>query len=168
MFVLFVCPIFSPAASQMIEAALNDPQVRLGVIAQQPQSALAPSLAARIAAHWQVEDVTDAAALERAVRALGAQYGAAYGAVVRCFGAYEQLQLPLAMVRERLGIPGLTSEAAHNFRDKARMKDALRSAGVIREVERSCRGLATRQCGGPSLWDLPQRRRGRQRHGNRR
>ena len=130
MFVLFVCPIFSPAASQMIEAALNEPQVRLGVIAQQPQSALAPSLAARIAAHWQVDDVTDAAALERAVRALGAQYGAAYGAVVRCFGAYEQLQLPLAMVRERLGIPGLTSEAAHNFRDKARMKDALRSAGV--------------------------------------
>jgi biotin carboxylase len=130
MFVLFVCPIFSPAASQMIEAALNDPQVRLGVIAQQPQSALAPSLAARIAAHWQVDDVTDATALERAVRALGAQYGAAYGAVVRCFGAYEQLQLPLAMVRERLRIPGLTSEAAHNFRDKARMKDALRSAGV--------------------------------------
>ncbi|WP_396201352.1 acetyl-CoA carboxylase biotin carboxylase subunit family protein [Gemmatimonas sp.] len=126
MFVIFVCPIFSPAATQMIEAATNVPAVRVGVIAQQPLSALAPSVATRLAAHWQVDDVTNAASLEHAVRALGATHGA----IARCFGAYEQLQQPLAIVRERLGIPGLSSEAAHNFRDKARMKDALRAAGV--------------------------------------
>ena len=126
MFVIFVCPIFSPPATQMIEAALNVPHVRLGVIAQQPLSALAPNLAARIAAHWQLDDVTNTASLDQAVRALGA----AHGAIARCFGAYEQLQQPLAIVRERLGIPGLTNAAAHNFRDKARMKDALRAAGV--------------------------------------
>ncbi|WP_373064258.1 acetyl-CoA carboxylase biotin carboxylase subunit family protein [Gemmatimonas sp.] len=126
MFVIFVCPIFSPPATQMIEAALDMPHVRLGVIAQQPLSALAPNSAARIAAHWQVDDVTNAASLEQAVRALGATQGA----IARCFGAYEQLQQPLAIVRERLDIPGLTSAAAHNFRDKARMKDALRAAGV--------------------------------------
>jgi biotin carboxylase len=126
MFVIFVCPIFSPAATQMIEAALTVPQVRLGVIAQQPLAALVPNVAARLAAHWQVDDVTNATSLEHAVRALGA----AHGAIVRCFGAYEQLQQPLATVRERLGIPGLSSNAAHNFRDKARMKDALRAAGV--------------------------------------
>jgi biotin carboxylase len=110
----------------MIEAATNVPAVRVGVIAQQPLSALAPSVATRLAAHWQVDDVTNAASLEHAVRALGATHGA----IARCFGAYEQLQQPLAIVRERLGIPGLSSEAAHNFRDKARMKDALRAAGV--------------------------------------
>jgi len=126
MFVIFVCPIFSPAATQMIEAALTVPHVHLGVIAQQPLAALAPSVAARLAAHWQVDDVTNATSLEHAVRALGASHGA----IARCFGAYEQLQQPLAMVRERLGIPGLSSEAAHNFRDKARMKDALRAAAV--------------------------------------
>lgn len=126
MFVIFVCPIFSPAATQMIEAALNVPHVRLGVIAQQSLESLAPNVASRVAAHWRVDDVTNAASLEHAVRALGATHGA----ITRCFGAYEQLQHPLAMVRERLGIPGLTSEAAHNFRDKARMKDALRAAGV--------------------------------------
>lgn len=126
MFVIFVCPIFSPAATQMIEAATNVPAVRVGVIAQQALDALAPSVAARLAAHWQVDDVTNAASLEHAVRALGATHGA----IARCFGAYEQLQQPLAIVRERLGIPGLSSEAAHNFRDKARMKDALRAAGV--------------------------------------
>jgi len=126
MFVIFVCPIFSPAATQMIEAALDVPHVRLGVIAQQPLAALAPNVASRLAAHWQVDDVTNSTSLEHAVRALGASQGA----IARCFGAYEQLQQPLAIVRERLGIPGLSSEAAHNFRDKARMKDALRAAGV--------------------------------------
>lgn len=126
MFVIFVCPIFSPAATQMIEAATNVPAVHVGVIVQQPLNALAPSVATRLAAHWQVDDVTNVASLEHAVRALGATHGA----IARCFGAYEQLQQPLAIVRERLGIPGLSSEAAHNFRDKARMKDALRAAGV--------------------------------------
>lgn len=126
MFVIFVCPIFSPAATQMIEAALNVPHVRLGVIAQQALESLAPNVASRLAAHWRVDDVTNVTSLEHAVRALGDQHGE----IFRCFGAYEQLQQPLAVVRERLGIPGLSSEAAHNFRDKARMKDALRAAGV--------------------------------------
>ncbi len=126
MFVIFVCPVFSPAATQMIEAALSVPHVRLAVVAQQPLTALAPNVAARLAAHWQVDDVTNATMLEQAVRSLGATHGA----IARCFGAYEQLQQPLAMVRERLGIPGLSSAAARNFRDKARMKDALRAAGV--------------------------------------
>ena len=126
MFVIFVCPVFSPAATQMIEAVLGVANVRLGVIAQQPLAALAPNVAARLAAHWQVDDVTNAVSLEHAVEALAS----AHGAIARCFGAYEQLQQPLAFVRERLGIPGLTSAAAHNFRDKARMKDALRAAGV--------------------------------------
>ena len=126
MFVIFVCPIFSPAATQMIEAVLDVENVRLGVIAQQPLAALAPNVAAQLTAHWQVDDVTNATSLERAVEALAS----AHGVIARCFGAYEQLQQPLAFVRERLGIPGLTSAAAHNFRDKARMKDALRAAGV--------------------------------------
>ena len=82
MFVIFVCPIFSPAATQMIEAALDVPHVRLGVIAQQPLAALAPHVAARLAAHWQVDDVTNSASLEHAVRALGASHGA----IARCFG----------------------------------------------------------------------------------
>ncbi len=126
MFVIFVAPIFSPAATQMIEAALNVPHVRLGVIAQQSRETLPPHIASRLAAHWRVDDVTHAASLEVAVRALCAQHGAA----ARCFGAYEQLQLPLALVRERLGIPGISSVAAQNFRDKARMKDVLRDAGI--------------------------------------
>lgn len=126
MLVIFVCPFFSPAATQMIEAALNLTHIRLAVVAQQPLAELAPAVGSRLVAHWQVADVTNADQLAGAVSAIAA----AHGAVARCFAAYEQCQLPLAKVRERLGIPGLPAAAAHNFRDKARMKDVLRAAGV--------------------------------------
>ena len=42
----------------------------------------------------------------------------------------EQLQVPLAVAREVLGVPGLSSAAARNFRDKSRMKTRLQGAGV--------------------------------------
>ncbi|MEP6764809.1 MAG: ATP-grasp domain-containing protein [Gemmatimonadaceae bacterium] len=124
--VVFVAPIFSPASSQMIEAALALPDVKLAVIAQQSWEELAPHLAARLAGHWRIDDVTNEEQLEKALRALASRIGT----IDRCFGAYEQLQEPLAHVREKLGIPGLSSNAAANFRDKGRMKDALRAAGV--------------------------------------
>ena len=126
MLVIFVAPFFSPAASQMIEAALALSHIRVAVIAQQRIEELAPSLAARLVAHWRVDDITNAVQLEWAVQSIATRHGA----VSRCFAAYEQAQLPLAIVRERLGIPGLPSQAAYNFRDKARMKDVLRDAGV--------------------------------------
>lgn len=126
MLVIFVAPFFSPAATQMIEAALALAHIRVAVIAQQPLAELAPAVAARLVGHWRVDDVTDAGQLEWAVQSLAR----AHGAVSRCFAAYEQTQLPLATVRERLGIPGLPAAAAQNFRDKARMKDVLRAAGV--------------------------------------
>jgi Biotin carboxylase len=42
----------------------------------------------------------------------------------------EQLQVPLAQVREHLGIAGMDPVTANNFRDKAQMKTVLRAAGV--------------------------------------
>jgi len=110
----------------MIEAIASLPDVRLAVIAQQPLQALAPHVAERLAGHWRIDDITNVYDLEKAVRALQSRIGK----IDRCFGAYEQLQEPLAKVRETLGIPGLSSKAAANFRDKGRMKDALRAAGV--------------------------------------
>lgn len=111
----------------MIEAALALPDVRLAVIAQEPQQALPPVLAGKLAAHWQLPDVTDAEPLERAVRGVQSLAGSP---VSRLFGAYEQLQEPLAMVRERLDIPGMRPATAVRFRDKGVMKDTLRQAGL--------------------------------------
>ncbi|MBK9016746.1 MAG: hypothetical protein IPM82_23190 [Saprospiraceae bacterium] len=42
----------------------------------------------------------------------------------------EQAQVPVAQVRESLGIEGMDVETAHNFRDKGRMKNLLRAAGL--------------------------------------
>ncbi len=110
----------------MIEAAVALPGVRLAVIAQQPERDLPPHLGKRLVGHWQVGDVTDRAQLEWATRGLGRQLGS----VDRLFGAFEQLQVPLAEVREALGVPGLHPDAARRFRDKALMKATLRAAGV--------------------------------------
>ena len=52
------------------------------------------------------------------------------GPIDRLTGALEQLQIPLAQVRERLDIDGVRPQVAQNFRDKDRMKDVLRAAGV--------------------------------------
>jgi phosphoribosylaminoimidazole carboxylase (NCAIR synthetase) len=68
----------------------------------------------------------DPAQLTEAVRAIGR----GVGPVDRLVGVLEQLQLPMAATRDALGIEGLTSEVARNFRDKDRMKAVLRAAGV--------------------------------------
>jgi biotin carboxylase len=52
------------------------------------------------------------------------------GRVDRLVGALEQLQVPLAQVREAMGIEGMDVDTALNVRDKPRMKDVLRAAGV--------------------------------------
>ena len=109
----------------MIAAIVGLPGVRVGVISQAPLEDLPPSLRSQVS-HWRVVDVLDTAQLHDAVSQLEARLGS----VDRLFGAYEQLQVPLAEVREQRGIAGLSVEAAHNFRDKARMKTLLREAGL--------------------------------------
>src|ERR1043166_7625105 len=124
--VIFAAPILSENAVRMIGAASALPGVRLGVVTQDPLEKIAEPLRGRVAAHWRVDDVLDAGQLGWAVDGVRARLGGA-----DClFAAYEQLQVPIAIVRERLGIDGMSSEAARNFRDKARMKDLFAAAGV--------------------------------------
>jgi hypothetical protein len=52
------------------------------------------------------------------------------GRVDRLSGALEQLALPMAEVRDALGIEGMSAEVARRFRDKDRMKQVLRAHGV--------------------------------------
>ena len=125
-FAVFVAPMLSESASRMIEATASLPGVRLAVISQDPAEGAAERTRASMAAHWRIDDVTDAEQLLGAVRTLNT----ALGRPDRLFGAYEQLQVPLAQVREVLGVDGMSVATATNFRDKARMKDVLRAAGL--------------------------------------
>ncbi len=121
--VIFVAPRLSDNASKMVEAIGALPGVRLGVISSDGVEQAAPSTRAVIAQHWCVDDVLDVAELRTAVDEVAARIGG----VKKLFGAYEQLQVPLAAVREAIGVPGLPVRAALNFRDKSRMKDVMRA-----------------------------------------
>jgi len=124
--VFFAAPVLSESASRMVEAVGSLPGVRLGVISQDALEHAPAWARTRIAAHWRVRDVLDPEQLLWAAAGLTERLGAP----TRLFGAYEQLQVPLAETRARLGIEGMSVEVTHNFRDKARMKQLLRDAGV--------------------------------------
>jgi len=120
--VIFAAPILSENASRVIASAVRLDGVRLGVITQDP----AEKLRDEVAQHWRVNDILDVDQLAWAVENVSARLG---GADV-LFAAYEQLQVPIAMMRERFGIDGMGVEVAKNFRDKARMKDIFDAAGL--------------------------------------
>jgi hypothetical protein len=112
------------------------PGVRLGVISQEPGEVLMRELGGKMQAFERVEDALDADQVQRAVRNIASHFG---GKVERLLGVLEQLQEPLALVRERLQIRGMDLGEARNFRDKARMKDTLRASGVPCARHKLCR-----------------------------
>ena len=121
-----MAPFLAETTRRFIGAAARLPGVRLGLVSQDPLERVPRELRATLAGHYRVDDGMDPARIAVGVR----QLSRSIGPVVRILGALEQLQVPLAIVRERLGIEGMTVEVAQNFRDKSRMKDVLRAAGV--------------------------------------
>ncbi|MGQ0646456.1 MAG: ATP-grasp domain-containing protein [Gemmatimonadaceae bacterium] len=123
-FAVFAAPLLSDNAFSMIEAAASLPDVELAVITHDEDHRMR-HLLGRVG-HWKVADILDVQQLLWAARELQSRRGPIH----RLFGAYEQLQEPLAHARAALGIGGMSVEAATNFRDKARMKTLLRAAGL--------------------------------------
>lgn len=74
----------------------------------------------------RVENPLSASALAEAVSSLVNRYGPVH----RLVGILEHLQVQLAQIREALGIEGLDVATANRFRDKAKMKEVLREAGL--------------------------------------
>jgi hypothetical protein len=124
--VIFAAPFFMDATLRFLRGATYLQGVDLTLVSQDPLEKLPADLREQLAGHWRVQDALDPQQLVTAATELQRRHGPA----LRFFGPLEQLQVPLATAREALGIDGLGVEAANNFRDKARMKDCLRSAGV--------------------------------------
>ncbi|MCS6798219.1 MAG: ATP-grasp domain-containing protein [Myxococcota bacterium] len=121
--VVFVAPFPLETTMRFARAAAALPGVRLlGVVRELPRG----RDRALYADVERVADPLDAGQLEAAVRRLAARHGRPH----RLVGVLEPLQVQLAEVRERLGIPGTDVRTATLFRDKARMKEALRAAGL--------------------------------------
>ncbi len=132
--VAFVAPFAMDATLRFVRAAARLPGVRLGLITQEPLERLPAPLRHDLAGHWRVEDALDPEALVAGARGVAGQLGGLDALI----GTLEQAQVPLAVARERLGLPGLSVAAAENFRDKARMKTVLRAAGLPCARHRLC------------------------------
>ncbi len=122
----FVAPYLLDTTTRFVAAAAGLPGVQLALITTEPADRLPPDLRRHLAGHWRVDDALDAGQIAWAVEGLGGQLGP----LQRLIAVLEQLQVPVAQVREHLGIPGMDPGTARNFRDKAQMKTVLRTAGV--------------------------------------
>ncbi len=123
---IFVAPFFAETTVRFIAAAARLDGVRLGLISQDAAGKLPRDLRSALAGHRRIADGLDPVQIAVAVRELSGRLGGCD----RLVAALEELQVPLAQVREGLGIEGMGVIAAENFRDKSRMKNALRDAGI--------------------------------------
>ena len=129
--VVFVAPYALESTLRFVRATAALSGVRLAIVSQEPPRAVAAKLPEgereRVAEILQVDDALDPDSLERAVSEAGRRLG---GRIDTLLGILEPLQEPLAIVRERLRIPGMDTVEARRFRDKAVMKEALRAHGL--------------------------------------
>lgn len=124
--VIFAAPYFMDATLRFLRGASHLPGIQLTVVSEDPEQRMPEDLRARIAGHWRVRNALDPEQLVDAARRLADRFGEPGSYIA----TLEQLQVPLALAREALGIAGLSADAARNFRDKSRMKNVLRAAGV--------------------------------------
>ncbi|HSM03699.1 MAG TPA: ATP-grasp domain-containing protein [Longimicrobiales bacterium] len=124
--VAFVAPFFAETTLRFMAALARLEATRLSLVSQDPPDRLPSELRAGLAEFVRVGDALDPGILQGAVEELGRRGPA----VDLLLGTFEELQVPLGRVRDRLGLPGMGAEVAENFRDKSRMKDILRDHGL--------------------------------------
>jgi len=124
--VVFIAPRFLGNTNRYVKAFADLDAVTLSVVSGDPAERIPPSLRPRIAGHYRVDDCMDTAQLTHAVRAITKSIGP----IDRLAGMLEELQLPMAEVRDALGLEGLSAKTARAFRDKDRMKEVLRARDV--------------------------------------
>lgn len=121
--VVFVAPYPAEASMRFARSYSELKGVRLvGVVQKEPRGAAAEPFSS----FEHVSDVFDVKQLVHAVEKVRKRYGGLHQVV----GVLEPLQVPLAEVRGHFGIAGTDPQTANLFRDKARMKNALRAAGL--------------------------------------
>lgn len=124
--VIYVAPYFSANILQCLDGLLGLENVRVGVISHESEEHVPQRQRGRLAGHYQVRDCLDDSQLTAATLAFQREWGR----VDRLIGFLEQMQLPLAVARDRAGVPGMGEAAARNFREKHQMKEVLRAAGL--------------------------------------
>lgn len=155
MHVLLVAPTLGANTIHVLHHLIALEGVRAGVITPTRADAIPRAIRERLIGHFQVGNTLDAGELLRAARAFQADHGR----IDRLLGFVEHVQIPLGIVRDALGIPGVGERVARNFRDKQRMKEVLAAAGLPvarqRRVESAADAIAfAREVGGMVLKPL--------------
>ncbi len=123
---VLVAPIFQENTLRFVRALAELPGTVPCVVTQDSIERVPPDVRRRLAGHRRVTDALDADQLAGACRSFADEFGR----VDRMFGVLEQLQTPVAKARELAGVPGMSHEVVRGFREKARMKEVLRGAGL--------------------------------------
>lgn len=121
--VVFVAPFPMETTMRFARAVSRLEGVRLLGVFQSPPVGPDARLFAEVV---RVENALNTRGLIHAVGTLAARYGRPH----RVLGVLENMQVQLAQVREHFGLPGERVSTVTLFRDKHRMKDALRAAGL--------------------------------------
>jgi formate-dependent phosphoribosylglycinamide formyltransferase (GAR transformylase) len=122
--VIFLDPGF-PANQREFVRALASVGAHVVGVGDRPYDWLDDELKGWLGSYLQIRSVTDEGALEWAVREIQGRMW-----VDRLEAVVEAHVLPAAHVRERCGIPGISTRTAYLCRDKVAMKEVLRKAGV--------------------------------------
>jgi hypothetical protein len=121
--IVFVAPFPLETTMRFARAATALPNVRLVGVMQEPPTGDDRRAFSDIA---QVDDGLSTSELIAAIDLVRRKHGP----VSRIIGVLEPLQVQLAAARAHFGIPGTDVDTADVFRDKAKMKDRLRAAGL--------------------------------------
>jgi biotin carboxylase len=121
--VVFAAPFPLETTMRFARAAARLPGVRLLAVMQESPKGDDARLFADVV---RVTDGLSTRDLVEACQVLQRRHGPIH----RLTGILEPLQVQLAEARAHLGIPGTDPRTADLFRDKARMKDALRESGL--------------------------------------
>jgi hypothetical protein len=100
----FVAPYLLDTTTRFVEAAATLPDAKLALITSEPEDRLPPGLRGPLAGHWRIDNPLDAGQIAWAVEGLAGQLGP----VQRLLAVLEQLQVPLAQVREHWPSPAWT------------------------------------------------------------
>ena len=136
--VVFAIPFAMENTLQFARAAATLPDVELSVVSQDPSAKLPAELREQLVAFEQIADGMSAEHIAAGVVKLQQKVGK----VDRLLGILEQLQEPLAEVRERLNIRGMDATTSSKFRDKALMKEVFGKAGIPCAGHRLCASVA--------------------------
>ena len=124
--VAFVAPYLMPTSLRFVRALTRVGGLKLALITHEPLERVPDDVRAALAGHWRVDDALDWNQLVVAGKGVAGQMGG----LDRMLGVLEHMQVAIARAREALGVEGLGSEAAANFRDKERMKSIFDREGL--------------------------------------